>query len=170
MDVRVFKDHLCRKGWIGLDFVKEIQVIFAVLLCRCFLIPSFSVYFHFFFPFLTRSLTEAVGDCPHATVFILKPFLCPLLKAVFPWRGHREEPSFLYTHPLLTSHFPFCLPAASCAPPHPCPPPPPPLFAVLLPISLFYFHVEQLPAVEAYITQTLHTARKQSQNDWRKKG
>lgn len=57
---------------------------FAVLLCHYFLIPPFSVACHSVFPYPHSLIlqTEEVGDCPYATVIILKPFSLPAAKAV----------------------------------------------------------------------------------------
>lgn len=103
-----------------------------------------SPYFPISFLSLTHSAVWGAGACPYASVFILKSsLLLPAVKSCslkVPQGGtcSKQQPPFPYTYPLLTSHlivfrpcFPHLFPSSSLSP-------------------LFYFHVEQLPAVKAY--------------------
>lgn len=136
--------------------------IFAVLLSCYFLIPSFSVAFHSFFPHpLTHHFAEGAGDCPYATVIILKPFFVACCSKLSPWSCHREEPATINNHlfPART-HFSPPISLSSCCFSCFSSSAPSPSFSVFLSISPFYFHVQQLPAVKAYATSSsthMHT-------------
>lgn len=98
--------------------------------------------FLFISPFFRHSPTDAVGDC---ALFVLKPLCCLLLKAVsLKVQQYRNlqpaSPSFPSTRTILTSLFLIessrCFLRSS--------------FSVPIPTSPFHFHLEPLPAGEAY--------------------